>query len=243
MCRIRGAKAPPYYVWGSPLLALRTEPNFAKCVALEIRPTNVRVLNSRAQPHSGRSIIRQGDVNVVLPGLIQQEVPVRSPCFCLLDPQGTELHWSTVASVALAPGRRRKPELLILFPLAMGFLRLLTTSKQMSSEQKDQVDRLFPTREWWNIYQDRLSGKIAPADAKEQYLEIYAGELRRLGYWVHTLLITTAAAAGAGGRELYYLVFASDHPAGERIMKDVMNRPYDLDLPITQQPLLLPPEA
>ena len=147
--------------------------------------------------------------------------------------------WRTVAAVARTPGRRNKPELLILFPLQMGIVRLLTTSKAMSLAWEERVDRVFPGPDWRRVYKDRLADKISPTDAKSKYVDFYCEGLQRLGYrHTNARLVSSRAVAGAGLNELYYLIFASDSDTGDRIMRDVMSRSYDLDFPVTQQPRL-----
>jgi len=34
-------------------------------------------------------------------------------------------------------------------------------------------------------------------------------------------------------QEMYHLIFATDHPAGQEIMRDVFQRHYVLDLPVS----------
>jgi hypothetical protein len=38
---------------------------------------------------------------------------------------------------------------------------------------------------------------------------------------------------GMGRQEMYNLIFATDHGAGEKIMQDVFQRPYVLDFPVS----------
>jgi three-Cys-motif partner protein len=239
--RIRDARPPfeNFHVWGSPLVALRTQPPFERCVLVELKRKNVNALAERAKPFGNRAQVIQGDVNAVLAETVSAQVPGNRPCFCLLDPAGTELVWRTIVGVARTPGRRNKPELLILFPLQMGIVRLLTTSKAMSLAWEERVDRVFPGPDWRRVYQDRLAGKISPTDAKSEYVALYCQGLKQLGYlYVSTRLISARMMAGGRQRELYYLIFASDSDTGNRIMKDVMERPLDLNFPVTQQPRL-----
>ncbi len=242
MNRVRDARPPfeHFHVWGSPILALRTQPRFERYLLVELKRKNVDALRARARAFGDRAQVIEGDVNVVLADTVRARVPANAPCFCLLDPEGTELVWQTVASVAGTPGRRRKPELLILFPLQMGIVRLLTTSAIMSRRSEERVDRIFPSPDWRRTYQGRLGGKISPAEAMDEYVQLYCEGLKKLGYQhTNTRVVSARMVAGGRERELYYLIFASDSDTGDRIMRDVMNRTYDLDFPVTQQPRLL----
>lgn len=240
ICRIRAAQAAPYQVWGSPLVALRTEPLFSRCIFLDINARSTATLSARVSSYGRRALVRQGDVNQVLPQILRSDVPGAAPCFCLLDPEGTELDWSTIEAAALTPGRRRKPELLVLFAMSMGFIRLLTISREIRPGWKVRLHRMFSNEGWWNVYQDRVAGRLLPAEAKARYIEIYEDGLKLLGYrHVRSHPITAPTSPRGQRRELYHLVFASDSDAGRKIMDYVFQRPYYLDFPVDLQPPLL----
>jgi three-Cys-motif partner protein len=143
-----------------------------------------------------------------------------------LDPEGTELSWATVEEIAKLPRRLNKVELLILFPLEMGLLRLLTTVEPMEPERDRQISSNFGSEAWKPIYSRRLSGSISPEQAKELYLELYCGGLRELGYGsVIQRPILSFTSSGGKRQTLYHLVFATDSEQGDKIMRDVFTRP------------------
>lgn len=232
ICEVRDAVAPPRFVWGSPLLALRTSPPFIKCIFLEVDRPQADALRQRTEAHRGRAIVKAGDVNRELAGLVRNEVPSAAPCFCLLDPEGVELTWDTIRSVAAVPRVHRKPELLILFPT--GWLtRLLPTGEDIDASGEARLDAWFPDATWRTMHQARVRGDIAPSVAKSQYLEAYRKGLERLGYRAFSHAVKAPSAPGGKRREQYHLVFATQHSAGETIMRDVFARPYILDFPVS----------
>jgi three-Cys-motif partner protein len=236
MCRVKNARPGPYYAWGSPLLGLRNSPAFERCTLLDIRPRNVEALRARALEYGQMSTIHCGDVNHELHRLVRELVPSGAPCFCLLDPQGIELAWSTIQRISQIPGRKRKPELLILFPLRMALLRLMTTQRAIRPEMSDRLDISFGSHEWATVHKARLDGQISPGEAQVQYLDEYCSGLRNLGYrWVRWKAITAPRAPGLPRQEMYHLIFATDHDAGDKIMEDVFRRPYVLDFPVSAQ--------
>jgi three-Cys-motif partner protein len=160
LCRVKNAQPGPYYAWGSPLLALRNSPDFERCILLDIRPRNVEALSSRARPFGQRANIHCGDINLELSRLVRELVPSGAPCFCLLDPQGTELAWSTLVRVSKTPERARKPELLILFPLRMALLRLMTTERAIPPQMMERLDVVFGSQTWSGIHRARLDAHI-----------------------------------------------------------------------------------
>ena len=205
------------------MLALRTKLGFEGCWFVELDKKNKEALETRTRAIRRHSEVRLGDVNVVVPRIIEG-LPPRGPCLCFLDPEATELHWSTVAQVA---GRDKKPEILINFPLEMAFQRLLTADRSMDAASEDKADRFFPTREWREVHRARRDDRINPEEAKERYLILYKKGLEGLGYKpdrIQSLLVKTPSPPGGRGHPLYHLVFATDHPKGSEIMNDVLKR-------------------
>ena len=237
LCEVRRAKSPPKFVWGSPLIAARTDPPFDKCVFIEANEPVSSMLRNRTRHYAERCTVVEGDVNLILPKIMLEEVHRLAPCLCLLDPEGTELAWETVRSTALTPGRRRKPELLILFP-SRWLLRLLPTKGQVSAAHEQILDRMMPGPEWREVYGRRLNGAIAPSEAKDEYVELYRSALENLGYKAFSHAVEAPSVAGGRRTERYQLIFATEHPAGEKIMSYVFKRPYVLDFPVSlQRPL------
>jgi three-Cys-motif partner protein len=221
------------------LVALRSQPQFQRCSFLEIDQRKVDALRARVASYAQRAGVYHGDVNSELGRLVEDQVPALAPCFCFLDPQGIELSFETISAVACTPGRKRKPELLILFPLRMALLRLLTLSKPVGAETEERLHRAFGGREWLNIYNARRKGHITATSARMEYLKLYCDKVRALGYvWVQSKAIVAPRAPGTRRQEMYHLIFATDHPAGAEIMRDVFQRPYVLDFPVSGQPLL-----
>ena len=143
LCRVREAKAPPECVWGSPLIALRTMPAFEQCILLEKVQGLAKALETRTRAFGSRRVVRKGDVNLDLASLVREQVSPSAPCFCLLDPEGTELHWATIEALAALPRKRFKPELLILFP-SNELVRLLPRGGSPDPSHETILDRLMP---------------------------------------------------------------------------------------------------
>jgi three-Cys-motif partner protein len=139
--------------------------------------------------------------------------------FAFLDPEGTELHWSTIER--LAAHKREQPykvELLILFPLQMCVLRLLNFKTGVVPKiHEEKLERMLGAESpWRDIWRMRLLGEITtPEETRAAFLDAYCHQIKKLGY-KHVL---AREVVSDEGRPLYYLVFASDHDAGKRIMK------------------------
>jgi three-Cys-motif partner protein len=140
--------------------------------------------------------------------------------------------------LATMSNRRRKLELLVLFPLDMAILRLMSISTEMSTENIERIDAMFGDHGWWDIYQSRRRGQVKPSLAKRMYLDMYTSNVQELGYQVQSKRIIAPRRWGIGRHEMYHLVFATAHPTGDKIMTGVFKRPFALDFPVTgQRPL------
>jgi len=237
LCEVRGARMPPRFVWGSPSLAARADPPFEKCVFIELNKRSADALTARTETSGSRVSVIAGDVNSHFARVLRDIVPRDAPCFCLLDPEGLELSWETIRSGVLVPGRRRKPEILVLFPSGW-LMRLLPKKGIVNPRHEEILDRVMPGRDWRDVYQLRLERKISPSEAKDQYVELYRQGFLDMGYRAFSRAVQAPSIPGGKRRERYQLIFATEHETGEKIMLDVFERPYVLDFPLTGQPPL-----
>ena len=234
LCEVRGARVPPRFIWGSPLLAARAAPPFQRCIFIEKNPQLANALTARTRAFGNRVLIKTRDVNEELPRVVRDEVPRQAPCFCLLDPEGLELAWHAIRSAAFVTGRRRKPEFLVLFPSSW-LMRLLPRKGIVNPRHTTILDRLMPEPGWRDVYELRRSRRISPSEAKDRYVELYRQGFQALGYRAFSHPVQAPRIPGGKRLERYQLIFATEHEAGAKIMLDVFERPYVLDLPVSGQ--------
>ncbi len=200
---------------GSALIALDAHPPQAiKVVMAEKQPGAFAALEHRTQSYGDRAIRFNADANDAIDEMLAI-VPTRAPCFAFLDPEGSELEWETVeATAAHKRGHsRNKIEQLILFPTDMGFVRL-------APDHPELVTRIYGHDRWKAIYERRSADVITPEQARSEYVRLYASGLRTLGY--DTVL--DRQITKSNGAPMYFLIFATDNHAGERIMDWVFDR-------------------
>ncbi len=192
---------------GSPLVALKARAKngtrFDKLFFIENDHAVADELEAevRALGDTRAHVIR-GDINSELPKVLTR-ISKRSPTFVLLDTEGIEPKWETVA--ALAPWQT---ELLINFPLGMSINR--------NAESK-KVTAYFGTNECVPLLRKVGTGRV------RGLLDLYKGRLHVLGYAYTTeddRLIKTS-----GNRRLYYLIFVSKVAVAKRIMDAVFRSP------------------
>ena len=91
----------------------------------------------------------------------------------------------------------------------------------MTDADADRATRLFGTTQWRVIYDARVADRIAGREAMGEYVNLMRWRLEKeLGYaTTHPLGLRNTR-----GATLYHMIFATDHPAGERIMSDLYTK-------------------
>lgn len=202
---------------GSPLVALKAgPPQFTHLFWVDAERRNGLSLQAHSEDYPRKKItVLVGDANEKIDDILQL-LPRHFPVFAFLDPEGAELHWETVRRLAehKAPGQT-KVELFILFAYNQGLVRLLPHDpSKMVHEQA--LDRVMPNPEGWRrVYRSRLSGQAGPFQIRREMLNEYVQGLVSLGY---AFVPPPKLVPRPQGQPLYFLIFASDHPAGDRIM-------------------------
>ncbi len=200
---------------GSALIALEARAPCARRVILaEQEPACFEALTRRTEPYGDRVARFNADANEAVEDMLAR-VPRRAPAFAFLDPEGSELAWETVAAIA-AHKRGHSPnkvEQLILFPTDMGFVRL-------APEHPELVTRIFGHERWKGIFEARERGRISAEQARGEYVRMYGAGLKMLGY--ETVLDRQIKKCNGG--PMYFLIFATDNAAGEKIMDSVFDQ-------------------
>jgi len=193
----------------SPIIALKAgKPQAIQVVAAESHPKAFQALRHRTAAYRDRIRLFNGDANELISQMLAS-IPKKAPTFAFLDPEGSELDWQTIKAVSdhKRGHSPNKIEQLILFPTDTGFMRL-------TPDYPDKVTRIFGHEEWRPIYERRQAGNSTPDQARTEYVALYGEGLRSLGY----ATVLDRQILKSNGQPMYFLIFASDHPAGEKIM-------------------------
>jgi three-Cys-motif partner protein len=228
-------------VEGSPLIAMSLYPGFRRFVFVELEPAHTQQLREIILEHNLARVasVITGDCNRVI-GQALTRVPKDGATFCFIDPAGLHVEWETIRRIAVhKPGR--KVEQLILFPYDMSLVRFLAWERRPEDiwgpEVERQIDLAMPDDvRWRRVYQARNQGEITPREARRRFAYIYWMGLKSLGY---EFVLKPKLLSSESGHPLYFLLFATDHPAGDRIMTHVFTKPRgfeQLHLPILEDP-------
>jgi three-Cys-motif partner protein len=203
---------------GSPLIAAKATPPFTKLWWVEANAANAASLRSHRQDFPNRDIeIVHGDANQAISEILNA-LPTAFPVLAFLDPYSTQLDWETIRRLA-AHRPRRKIELFVLFPLDMVLFRLMPHDQDIGPFAPI-LDRMMPDPQGWRrVYSNRAV--LSAPDRRRAMLNEYVVGLRRLGY---EFVPPPRLVTRPDGHGLYFMVFATDHPAGERIMRYALER-------------------
>jgi three-Cys-motif partner protein len=213
---------------GSLAIALTVEPPFTHVRAFEKSARRAAKLRTLQAPARCDFQVIQGDCNITVPAALAG-LPPQAATFAFVDPDGLNVHWSTVKAIAdhkrayvEGRGGGSKAEQWILFShQALGRILGEDEDTAVSREWLASVTRLFgaygPWRDVWDL---RREGRIVPGIARRAYIHLYMERLEGLGY-----KFVFARPFEASRGEIYVMVFASDHVAGNDIMRFAVQRP------------------
>ena len=161
-----------------------------------------------------------GDCNDRIPDALAELSDLSwAPTFAFVDPNGHEAQWRSLEVLSrFRPAHLTKTELFLLFAAPM-FTRLLRVDgTPVRDEDQAAIDALFGTSDWHPIYEARLAGELEPSEARDAYLNLMRWRLEHeLGYrWTHPLEVRNER-----GQLIYHMIFATDHEAGDRIMRSI----------------------
>ena len=217
---------PSKHFTGSTVRALEADPPFTHLRFLELGSTARQLegdLSARF-PGDRRYRVVDDDCNKAITHSLddlRSEGLDWSPTFCFVDPDGLDVTWSTLAQIASFKNARArtKAELLVLLshttiPRLAGW----DSAQGLDEALASSVTDFFGTPAWRRIHERRTSG-LSAAEARHLYTTLFRYRLQEtLGYET-TLTIEMGNERGA---PVYVLVFATDHPAGTRIMSSVL---------------------
>lgn len=159
-----------------------------------------------------------GDCNEIIPKLILQQIPKNVPSFTFLDPRGLQLHWQTIQNLS-SHRTRWKIELLILYPYDMAIARLFPIALKNPAVY-NTLTRFYGNKKWIEELEDSLEAEETARQRRERFVQLYLNNLKDLGY-CH---VEPYGPLYSGHRPLYYVIFASDHIIGAKIMRDVWGK-------------------
>ncbi|MGW4291673.1 three-Cys-motif partner protein TcmP [Micromonospora chersina] len=208
---------------GSPRVALDTAPPFSKAIFFEL-PSQAAGLEAELKSsYPGRDFeVIPGNCNETIREVLKRLTAGEwhwAPTFVLLDQQAAEIEWATLEALASFKHRSRsKAELWLLFAPSMLPRGLASVDPRDAERFADRVTAMFGTAEWRDAYRARQEGLLGPAELRDELLNLMRWRLENLlGYKAtHSFQMKNTR-----GSDIYEMVFATDHDAGEKIMSHI----------------------
>lgn len=207
---------------GSPRVALDTVPRFSKAVFFEL-PSQAGTLEAELRssyPDRDFEVV-SGDCNEaagrVLARLASDGWDL-APTFVFLDQYAAEIRWETLETLASFKRSQTKAELWLLFSPSMLPRGLAGPDTESKERFAARVTAMFGTDLWRDAHQACQSGQLAPGELRDELLNLMRWRIEKvLGYsTTHSF-----AMKNTRGQELYEMIFATTHDAGERIMSHI----------------------
>jgi three-Cys-motif partner protein len=195
---------------GSPLVALTARYPFTHYFFVDNDQGALQALRQRcnASPLAGQVHFLQGDANVIVSSLVTEIQSMPSLNLAFLDPEGLELAWSTVATLATV----QRLDLIVHYPQTGLNRSMPAASRQQATTQ---VDRFFGGGEWRQVYEAHCRGE--ESFLHRHLMDHYKAKLSSLGYRETRRddeVGLEPAMLNEKGVPLYRLLFASKHPLG-----------------------------
>lgn len=205
---------------GSPLVALTTKYPFTDYWFVDNDQNNIKALSIRykASPYADRVVCEHGDSNEKVIEIVKNLRSRPSLNLAFLDPEGLELRWDVVASLAAI----ERMDIIIHYP-QMGLNRSMPIAYESPSTH--DVDNYFGGHDWRPIY-DKYR-RSEESFLHRQLMDFYKGKLIEHGYKEalrddevgHEPLMSNELNA-----PLYRLLFASKHELGVEFWKKITSR-------------------
>lgn len=221
----------------SPVRALETQPHFSKCAFFELSPRAARGLETQLRDrYPGRDItVRAGDCNVTCPEFLRDLMRTApgwrlAPAFAFVDQYAAEIEWSTLASLSgfKQPTRigLNKVELFLYF--GDSFIPRGAHPDESGNPAfpnfAERVDRMFGNDKWRDDWVKRRDRVIDGTEFRDRLTNRMRWQLENdLGY----RLTLPLSIVNRFNRPMYRMIFATDHAAGEKIMKSVFDGAHE----------------
>jgi three-Cys-motif partner protein len=199
---------------GSARLGLQASPPFTRLAFCEW-PVKAAVLEADLRHrHPTRDFqVYPGDCNQTIDRVLADLAPWRwAPTFVFVDQQAAEIHWQTLIKLAAFRTGERKAELWILMSPAE-IIRGVTGSNGATFSAR--VDALYGSSTWRRIQDARWRDSITAEEYRDEMVNLLRWQLEQDLRYSMTARIPMNMT---NNMPLYDMVFATDHPVGNKIM-------------------------
>jgi three-Cys-motif partner protein len=204
---------------GSPLLALKSEPQFTSVVLIEAAPKLLQALRTRTATYGSRVSVLSGDCNdPATADAIHRAVPGVALTLAFADMLGLEVEFGTLRRLT----KGRKVDLAITFQVS-DLVRNVPQILQGRADG-DRLDRFFGTERWRHVVADAEQGRLTTMAIGDALTSFYIERLGTLGYEhvepLHKLMKNKQNAP------LYRLILAGRHERAAEFFRKISRIEY-----------------
>lgn len=215
-------------ILGSVHRAIKARPPFTRVCLFELPPKAQRLEAALREQYPDREDIDvySGDSNQKIHQALRDLNSGKglrwAPTFAFIDQYDHEVHWSTLQQIAAFKDRRRtKAEMWILFGTSFYARGLRVQQETLDSEYGAGLTRMLGSTQWREITEGRQRKFLSPAQWRAELVNLMRWRLHHeLGYR-ESLVLTIR---NTNGSDLYDMIFVTDHPVGEKIMKHLYGK-------------------
>jgi len=215
----------PRIIRGSARRALEIRPPLTTMRFFELESQAERLKQRLASEYPDRADafkVVPGDCNATIGAVLAELAGLNwAPTFAFLDQQSTEVHWTTIEALA----RHKRPDKWkteIWLLCANGLLPrgLKVRMEDIDTAFGETMNRMFGTDVWVDALNGMRERMLSPCEFRGELTNLMRWRLERdLGYKTTLDFQVT----NTGGSEIFNMIFATDHEAGEKIMSDLYN--------------------
>lgn len=219
---------------GSPRRALETSPGFTRNIFCEL-PQNADQLEADLRARFPRATFEvvPGDCNDTIGVTLSRYKSLsKAPTFAFIDQQAAEVHWTTLQKLAEFKSYGTKAEQWILMSPVMIARGTRGTNNDMV---RKRVTQLYGTDDWLRIQRAKERRLITPKEYRAEMVNLIRYRLaEHLGYsYTHRIPMLMPNRT-----EIYDMVFATDHHAGDNIMRHLYKKAAQREPGMMEQAVL-----
>ena len=209
------------FIDGSPILALKQNPSFTKCIFIDLNDETINCLLKRIKSLNFPIQIKtiHGDCNNVINN-IRQEIPSNSLALTFIDPTSMQINFSSIKDLT----SKIRMDLIINYPLQA----INRAYQDALNGNDDRFNAFFGNSDW----KQEISNLKGLHNVAAKLLPLYKRQLESLGYLHFNSLLDPNEILVKGPRDipLYYLFFASKHPIAHKFWSEIKKKRPDNQL-------------
>ena len=214
------------FIPGSPLNALNVRPPFREFHFIDLNGGRAKALRKLAADRKD-VFVHEGDCNKVLLEYVFPRAMYEDyrRALCLLDPYGLHLDWQVIYTA----GQMRSIEIFLNFPMMdMNMNVLWRNPDKVRPEQVSRMDAFWGDRSWREVAYTKTPGLFGDMEEKahgDVVAEAFRKRLREVAGF--KFVPPPMPMRNTRGAVVYYLFFASQKAAAEKIVLDIFEKYRD----------------